>query len=488
MKTIPMLLCDFYKTSHIDQYPEGTQVVYSTWTPRESKKENINKVVAFGFQAFIKKYLIEYFNEHFFKRDINTIITEYKRVISNALNIENPRTSHIEDLHKLGYLPIEIKALPEGTRVPIRVPMLTIQNTDYNFFWITNFIETLMSCELWSPSTSATISYQYKEILTKYALETDGNLDFVNFQGHDFSMRGMNSVEASALSGAGHLLNFYGTDTIPAICFLEKYYNANIETELVGTSIPATEHSVMCAYGKEHEKDAYKELITNRYPSGFLSIVSDTWNLWETLEDIIKPLKQDILNRDGKIVIRPDSGNPVDIICGNINGATEFERKGVIEVLWDIFGGTITEKGYKKLDSHIGCIYGDSITVDRCIEICKRLKAKGFASTNIVYGIGSYTYQYQTRDIFGFALKSTFAQINGVVNMLYKDPVTDINGVKKSQKGKVAVIHDEYGELTLVDNLTVDNYPDDQLKTIFLNGQLVIETSLKEIRDRLKYV
>lgn len=482
----PTLLCDFYKVSHREQYPENTQKIYSTWTPRASKIDGITNVVAFGFQAFLLEYS-RYFNIHFFSRHKEVVVNEYKRVIKYALGIENPDTSHIEALHDLGYLPIRIKAIREGNSVPLRVPMLTIENTKNEFFWLTNYLETLMSLSLWKPSTSATLGKEYRKILDKWAIITGTPLEFVQFQGHDFSMRGMDRIEAAAISGAGHLLSFTGTDTIPAIHFLEEYYNANIEKELVGTSIPASEHSVMCAYGQD-ELASYERMITKVYPTGFVSIVSDTWDLWGVLNEVIKPLKDVIMNRDGRVVIRPDSGDPVKIICGDPESDNENERKGVIQILWEIFGGTTTETGYKLLDSHIGCIYGDAITLERCEEICKQLADKGFASGNMVYGIGSFTYQYNTRDTFGFALKSTYAIIDGEEKFLFKDPVTDKDKIKKSQKGMVAVRNID-GVITLVDGLTYDEreaIEDDLLEDIFLDGEIIKDETLADIRKRIR--
>jgi len=258
-KTHPMLLADFYKVSHREQYPEGTEMVYSTWTPRISRIKSIDKVVSFGFQSFIKEYLIDYFNDNFFNASKSDIVKEYKRVISSTLGVKEPDTSHIEALHDLGYLPIKIKAVAEGTLTPIRVPILTIENTLPEFFWITNYLETLMSNYLWMPTTSATIAFEYRKLLTKFAKETSSNEDAVMFQGHDFSMRGMSSVEASKTSGAGHLLSFVGTDTIPAITFVEDYYNGDITKELIGTSIPATEHSVACTNIFSIEKELNKK-------------------------------------------------------------------------------------------------------------------------------------------------------------------------------------------------------------------------------------
>jgi len=300
------LLCDFYKVGHREQYPENTEKIYSTWTPRTSRIKGIDKVVSFGFQAFIKEYLINYFNEKFFNRNLDDVVNEYQRVIKYTLSVQNPNASHIISLHKLGYLPLQIKAVKEGTLIPIRIPMLTVENTKSEFFWLTNYIETLMSCYLWQPSTSATLAREYRKILNEYAEKTGGDMSFVQFQGHDFSMRGMGSLESAKSSGAGHLLSFTGTDTIPAILYLEEFYNANIENELVGTSIPALEHSVVCSGGSNDEFSTLKRMLTEVYPNGMFSYVSDSWDLWHVLTNYLPKLKNIIMNRDGKLVVRPD--------------------------------------------------------------------------------------------------------------------------------------------------------------------------------------
>jgi len=486
------LLCDFYKVSHREQYPVGTESVYSTWIPRSNKYfPKADKVVAFGIQAFVKKWLIKYFNENFFNRPKEEVVSEYKRFIKHTLLVENPDATHIEELHDLGYLPIVIKAVKEGTRVPIKVPMMTIENTHPKFFWVTNYLETLISNEIWLPSTSATIAYTYRQILDEYALETTGSTDGVQFQGHDFSMRGMGAFEASVASGAGHLLSFVGTDTIPAIAYLEEYYNANIENELVGTSIPATEHSVMCAYGDTNEFDLFKRLMTEVYPNGLFSVVSDTWDFWKVVGEYLPALKDEVMSRDGKVVIRPDSGDPILILTGDPLADNELVRKGLIECLWDIFGGTVNEQGYKVLDPHIGAIYGDSITLQRAELIVARLKGKGFASTNVVFGIGSYTYQYNTRDTFGFAVKATHAVVNGEERFLFKDPKTD-DGTKKSLRGRVVVSNDA-GNLPIhvTDGQTIDSEVEvvgavgNLLETVFVDGELKRDQSLAEIREIL---
>lgn len=490
------LLCDFYKVSHKAQYPKGTEVIYSTWTPRASKyMKGVNEVVAFGIQGFIKEYLINYFNEHFFARSKEEVVAEYERYLKFALGDNNPDSSHIAELHDLGYLPIIVKAVKEGTRVPIRVPMMTIHNTDERFFWLTNYLETLMSAEIWQPMTTATISYQYRKLLDEYAMKTVGNTDAVGFQAHDFSLRGMAGLHAGAKSGAGHLLSFEGTDTIPAIAYLESYYNANIEEELVGASINATEHSVMSANtiadSDRDEYEAYKRLITEVYPDGLMSVVSDTYDFWKVVSETLPKLKEDIMNRDGKVVIRPDSGDPVKILCGDKDATDPYVKAGLVECLWNIFGGTETEKGYKLLDSHIGAIYGDSITLERAEEIVKQLEQKGFASINVVLGVGSYSFQYTTRDTFGFAMKATYAKINGEEKMLFKDPKTD-DGTKRSQRGLVYVYKTAKGEIAYQDNMTnygyefCNNAYPDMLQTVFQDGELTQDLSLAEIRKELR--
>lgn len=482
MKLNVMLLADFYKLSHRLMYPVGTEVCYSTWTPRASRMREINEVVVFGLQAFVKDKLIKTFNEDFFGQPKESVVEEYKRVIKNTLGDPNPNTKHIEELHDLGYLPLSIKALPEGSVVPIRVPVMTIQNTHPKFFWLTNYIETLASCELWQASTSATIAREYRKILDSAAIETTGSTEFVQFQGHDFSMRGMSSLSSAVSSGMGHLLSFVGTDTVPAIQAAEFLYDANVEKELVGTSIPATEHSIQCAYGDDLEY--LTKMITEVHPEGFVSVVSDGFDFWDVIGRVVPALKDKILSRNGKLVIRPDSGDPVKIVCGDPDGKTDLERQGAIEALWNIFGGTKTARGYKQLDSHIGLIYGDAITLLRAEAIVNRLKEKGFASTNVVFGIGSYTYQYNTRDTFGYALKSTLCVINGKEKHIFKDPKTD-DGVKKSQKGRVVVLKDG-DTFRFVDGLSLtDKVERDQLTEVFRDGKLLVNQTFSEIRERL---
>ncbi|WP_299135616.1 nicotinate phosphoribosyltransferase [uncultured Tenacibaculum sp.] len=479
----PLLYTDGYKVDHRRQYPNQTTLVYSNWTPRKSRIEGIDKVVFFGLQYFIKKYIIEEFQTNFFNKSKNEVCKKYSRRINNYLGENLVGIKHIEDLHDLGYIPMAIKALPEGVEVPIRVPMFTMYNTLPEFFWLTNYFETLLSTTVWLPCNSATIAKKYRKILDKYAQETSSIPEFVDWQGHDFSMRGMAGLEAAIMSSAGHLLSFTGTDTIPTIDFFETYYNANSDTELIGGSVAATEHSVMCMGTNTGEEETFKRLITEVYPNGIVSIVSDTWDLWKVLTEYLPNLKKEVLTRNGKVVIRPDSGDPVDIICGNPNGKTIEAQKGVIELLWETFGGNTNTKGYKELDSHIGAIYGDSITLDRATQICERLKQKGFASTNVVLGIGSFTYQYNTRDTFGFAMKATYGEVEGLGREIYKDPITD-DGTKKSAKGLLKVTL-ENGEYKLYDQVSWEEEKQGELKEVFRDGKLLVDEKLSDIRKRI---
>ncbi|MDV6169038.1 nicotinate phosphoribosyltransferase [Flavobacterium sp. DG1-102-2] len=480
----PLLLTDGYKADHRRQYPDGTTLVYSNWTPRKSRIEGVEEVVFFGLQYFIKKYIIEDFENDFFKKPKAEVVKKYSRRLNNYLGANEIGTAHIEALHDLGYIPMVFKALPEGASVPIRVPMFTMYNTLPEFFWLTNYFETLLSAVVWLPCNSATIAQQYRKILDKYAAETSSVPEFVDWQAHDFSMRGMGGIEASVTSSAGHLLSFTGTDTIPAIDFMEDYYNADSDKELIAGSVPATEHSVMCMGTTEGEYETFKRLICDVYPKGIVSIVSDTWDLWKVLTDYLPLLKDVISGREGKVVVRPDSGNPADILCGNPKGKTEQEKKGVVELLWDVFGGSVNAKGYKELIPQIGAIYGDSITMERATEICERLKQKGFASTNVVLGIGSFTYQYNTRDTFGFAMKATYGEVKGEGREIFKDPITD-DGTKKSAKGLMKVIKDN-DTYKLIDQVSWEEEQTGELKEVFRDGKIVIDQSLAEIRERVK--
>jgi len=489
MRINPLTAIDFYKADHRNQYPPGTSEVYSNFTPRSAKHAKVlddydNKIVMFGLQYFIKHFLMDVWQENFFDLPKEGVVKAYKRRMDNALGPDAFTLEHIEALHDLGYLPMKIKALPEGARVPIGVPVLTVVNTHPDFFWLTNYIESVISCYLWKPMTSATTAFEYKRLLTQYAMKTGAALDFVPFQAHDFSFRGLSGLQDSILSGAAHLTSFWGTDTVPAIDMVEDYYGADAEQEPVGFSVPATEHSVMCMGMQDGELETFRRLITETYPSGIVSIVSDTWDFWKVVTEYVQILKDEILAREGKLVIRPDSGDPVKIVCGDPDAPVgTAENKGAIECLWDVFGGIETDTGYKMLNAHIGLIYGDSISLERAEAILTGLEAKGFASGNIVFGVGSYTYQYVTRDNFGFAMKATSGVVNGERRDIFKDPKTD-NGIKKSAKGLLRV-EEEGGSYVLYDQQSETEERQGAFEVVYQDGKLIKDQSLAQIRARL---
>ena len=559
IKIIPAtVLADFYKITHRMFYPEGTTEIYSTWTPRSSQyfSAKTDFAVGFGFQLFIKKYLMDYFDKNFFGRTEDEVASEYEYIIKNTLG-GDVDASHIRALHRLGYLPLEIKSVPEGTKVPIKVPSLTIRNTQPEFYWLTNYLETIMSSELWMPSNSATIAAHYRSLLDGWAMNTTGSTAGVEFQGHDFSFRGMSGLDSAVASGMGHLLSFTGTDNIPAIVGAQNYYDADLSKELIGSSVAATEHSIMSSFGRDELK-AFNTIIDS-VPEGIVSIVSDTYDFWNVLETVLPTLKEKIMTRNGKVVIRPDSGNPIDIICGTIDydlvfssenksNPTEIweywmemldyitqltvdpedssvhyirvklddavyrigwsyendnytintdkpellelspEEKGTIQLLWETFGGTFSEQGYRILDSHIGLLYGDAITLERADAISAKLAQNGFASTNVIFGVGSFTFQFQTRDSLGYALKSTYAEINGEEVFIEKDPKTDDKNLKKSLTGKVVVVRNAKGSLQAIDHLNDEQeaaFTDNVLQTIFKDGVITKEYTFAEVKKNL---
>ncbi len=519
---------DVYKEFHRQAYHFDTKNVYANFTSRNGKLSNIkgnDKVGFVGLQYFIMDYLMEEW-DLFFTAPRDIAVKNHKRILSAMLGYEVD-VAYLEELHDLGYLPLRIKALPEGTMVPYGVPPITLENTHENFPWLTNMIETVMSCENWPIQTSFTTAVEYYKVFKEFAKKTGLDEEFVPFQGHDFSFRGMFGRQAAAMSGFGHLASgLAGTDTIPAVLFAEKYYGANVDKELVGASVNATEHSVTCSWLIEGEIEFFRYLMREQAPTGILSVVSDTWDFWELVTNYLPALKDEIMARDGALIIRPDSGDPVHILTGyRVSPYKDYakhgkglemtikrarnsgyeaiqwgdvvvscqqgeegrklmpcEVKGLIECLWDTFGGTKTDKGYKLLDDHIGAIYGDAITLERQRLILQRLMDKGFAS-KVVLGIGSYSYQYVTRDTHGSAVKAT-SIIKGEERLaIYKDPKTDKK--KKSAKGLIKVDYNEKGELTAYDDVTEDEEKEGLLDVVFEDGKLIKETTLAEIRGRI---
>lgn len=490
----PATETDSYKLGHVYDYPENTTSILTNMTARASRVKGVDYTIVFAIQPAIQDLADKWYTG-FFSKPKATVLAKYQARVDGFLGPGLVTTEHLAKLHDLGYLPLRFCALPEGTKVPLRVPFLTVEATHPEHAWLSQYIETTLSANTWHPMTSATSAYYLRELADYWADKTSDIPEFVDFQMHDFSYRGQVNDLAAARSGAGHLLSFAGTDTLPALDFIEEYYGPT--DRFLGGSVPATEHSVMCTMGPEGEFETYKRLITEKKPGSIKAIVSDTYDFWKVVTEYLPALKDKIMEHEGKIVIRPDSGNPVDILCGfdgnngwyGSNHVRTPEEKGLIECLFEVFGGEINSKGYKQLDPHIGAIYGDSIFYDRAEEIFKRLAAKGFASTNTVLGIGSFFYQHVTRDTYGFAMKATHAVIDGVPTDLFKDPATDraVGGSKKSARGRLTVVQEKDGTLVLVEQAPeyLEKSTANLLKPVWEDGNFVRWQTWDEIVDRV---
>jgi nicotinamide phosphoribosyltransferase len=483
---------DGYKIGHRKMLAPGTTKLYGTWIPRSTKHapKGITKIVSFG-QQLVVKWLNDEFQENFFNLPHDEAM-KFTKDMSMYLGSDF-NGDHFSELHALGYLPIRIKSIPEGIETNPNVPHMTFINTVDGFAWLTLYLETIISSLAWKPTTSATIALQYKRNLVEWVMKTDpSNAWLIPFLAHDFSARGLSPWDMIS-SGLGHATSFRGSDTLPIIPAARYFYNEP-ENEVCINSVNASEHSVSttCIFTMGEEKMI--SYFMDQFPTGILSIVSDTFDLWKLITEYLPANKEQIMSRDGKLVIRPDSGDPVDIICGTEDytrsklsyedvkdmPAAHPSAKGVIELLWDIFGGTINEQGYKVLDPHIGAIYGDSINLERQIQIYERLAAKGFASTNIVLGVGSFTYQMNTRDTFGFAAKGAWFETNGQGYDIFKDPITD-DGTKKSLKGLICVTENH----EVLVQCTWEQESQGILQTIFEDGKFYNQTSLSEIRTKI---
>lgn len=581
---------DSYKMSHIKMQTEGVLEIYSNFTPRFSKylqkmlgSKFDNKYVVFGIQwMMLRLHMMA--TEGFFNRPKEEVINEMKEVLTPYIG--NDKYDHFEALHDLGYLPIVVKTLDEGTIAPVGVPFLTIRNTEKGFEWLPNFLETLISTDLWKQLTIATVGRIFRKITNEFALETTGSIEGTEWQNHDFHVRGASGFESAAIDGVAFLLSSCGTDNIPALWAANKFYQSSNKQGLLAGSVPAGEHSVTTSgilaeieraefnglsMDKETAERLYaRKIMTERFPTGIVSYVADSFDYWNFVGKILPSLKNEVMSRDGKFVVRGDSGNPIDVICGSfviqpdmvfeneedakeeledkasdyfdemcdsdgyvneveyqvmINGkhakvyvgcnvTTErggfsdhdyytvetvhepeidyielsVEQKGTIEALWDTFGGTVNDYGYRVLDSHIGMIYGDGITVERQIEILTRLKNKGFASTNIVFGVGSYSLNMVSRDHLGMAIKATNQVLelcDGVVidQPIYKDPKTDTS--KKSAHGLISVHENDDGNLYYLDKQTRKAEQTGELNVLYMNGQFQKLTNIFEIRDKM---
>lgn len=479
--TLAMLLSDTYKQTHFRMYPAGLTKLVSYWVPRRSMLKNQNKMIFFGLQAFIKEYLIDYFNKNFFKLSEDEVVKQYTDSMDIQIGRPNYDLEGIVSLHSLGYLPLEIRALPEGTLVPMGVPCIEITNTDERFAWVTQWIECILQVELWKPCCHATIGHMYREIADYWYEKTTDGLP-ANMACADFGMRGMSCMDEATRCSASWLLSFNKTSTIPAINYVDKYYDADCKNYGIGIGAVSTEHAVMGAnFAIDGDEVTFiRRLLNDLYPNTSFSMVSDTYDYWNLVNNLLPMVKDDVLKHNGKLLIRPDSGDIVDISVRTV------------EKLWEIFGGTVNNKGYKVLNPHIGIIYGDGCTLSNVNTIWKELEKRGFAANNIAYGVGAFCFSaivedgrmvVVTRDTFGIAMKATYGVIDGKKLMIFKDPKTDTSHLKKSHKGCCRV-YEENGELKCEDQL-LDMADDTLLTTVFKNGKLTREDTFVTIRQRM---
>ena len=508
----PMLLCDFYKMVHRNQIPQNMTKSVSYFTPRMSRVKRWNHVVNFGLQAFCKEFLIDYFNENFFYRPEDEVVDEYAYYAEKTMGASVVNVEPIRQLHKLGYLPIEVVALPEGALVPIHCPIFGITNTHPDFAWLGQALESLISAEMWYPMVCATVGHTYREVVNYWYDKTcDDNIPRRRALG-DFDFRGDQGLDAALKAGSAWCLSFVNTATVPVIPYLEDMYNCNCENEEVGFGAVSTEHFVMCSNsaldtiekGEDYpyadidphrERVFIKKALTQLYPNTSFSCVCDSYDYWNVVENILPTLKEEILEHNGTLLVRGDSGDCVKVVTDTV-----FK-------LWDIFGGTVNSKGYKVLNPHVKALYGDSITIQRAEKIYEILESEGFAACNVSLGVGSYSFHAIsdgdemkpfTRDTFGMALKSIYAEFSmadGTILKLpiYKDPKTDREqgggNFKKSQKGCCVVFKNSDGEYEYEDGYIWDTAhvcnDRQEMRTVFKNSKMVKEESLNDIRQRL---
>jgi len=464
------LLCtDVYKLGHMEQYPKGTTEVYSYLHTRSDRK--YLRVPFFGLQYLLKKYLSEKITY-----DMCFDLAEIRRgLIGDRGSFEFCRK--LSNLSGIGYLPLKIRAVPEGTMVNNPNALMTIVNTHPEFSWLPGYLESFF-LQLWNPCTVAAMSRKYYEIAKKFGLTTCDNLDHLPYAVHDFGYRGVSSNETAAISGAAHLINFLGSDTIPAVKLIKDYYGP---CDSIAKSVPASEHSVMCAFGRNFELEAFENMLS-LYPNGIVSVVADTYDVYNAVTVIAGKLKDKIMSRPGKVVFRPDSGEPNLIINGDKSADTLPAADGVLKCLHDVFGGTVNGKGYKVLDEHVGLIYGDGIFYERYVEILSTMQANRFASSNLVVGVGGLLLQQHNRDDMGFSIKATNVVVNGESRMIYKSPITDPG--KKSHRGKIMLVKngDNY---STIDQEQSDGYTQNEMRTVYLDGKILIDESFDQIRSRV---
>lgn len=451
----PLLLTDSYKLTHWKQYPPGTQFIYSYF---ESRGGRFPSVLFFGLQYFLKRYLA------------GPVVTRERIDEAEALTaahlgdgklFNREGWEHILNVHG-GRLPVRIRAVPEGTTVPVHNVLATIENTDPNAYWLTNLLETVL-VQVWYPTTVATLSGEMKRLLGEWMDRTAGHREGLAFKLHDFGFRGVSSPESAGIGAAAHLLNFRGTDTIAGLLLAREYYGE----PMAGFSIPAAEHSTITSWGRDHEREAYANML-EQFPRGLVAVVSDSYDVYHACRSVWgAELRERVLQRDGTVVIRPDSGDPATVVVN------------VLEILGERFGYRTNGSGYRVLDPHVRLIQGDGVNYDSTAATLERIAAAGWSTENVTFGMGGALLQKLDRDTQRFAFKCSHAVVDGEEREVSKDPVTDPG--KRSKPGRLKLIRDA-GVLRTVPE---GDPGEDQLVEVFRDGRLLREWSLAECRERL---
>jgi nicotinamide phosphoribosyltransferase len=466
MQSNIILLTDSYKVSHYKQYPAGTTQIYSYFESRGGQFENLT---FFGLQYYLKEYLA---GQVVTQAKIDQAEKLFAAHFGNEKLFNKTGWEYILNTHN-GHLPVRIKAVPEGMVIPTHNVIMTVENTDPNCFWLTNFLETLL-VQMWYPCTVATISREVKTLITKY-LEQTGDPATIDFKLHDFGFRGVSSVEGAGIGGAAHLVNFMGTDTVVALTFIQEYYAKSPlsageglgvrSSSMFGFSIPAAEHSTITSWGQAYEVDAYRNML-DQYPEGLVAVVSDSYDVYYACEKLWgEVLKEKILGRSGTLVVRPDSGVPKDVVLK------------CVEILGDKIGFSVNEKGYKVLNPHIRVIQGDGVNYESIGEILENLKIHGWSADNVGFGMGGALLQKLDRDTQKFAFKCSCATVNGKDRDVFKDPITDHG--KKSKKGRLKLVYENGKYQTKA--LHEDG--EDILQTVFENGVILREIDFEEVKE-----
>lgn len=462
MNTNIILNTDSYKASHWLQYPPKTETVFSYIESRGGKYE---KTIFFGLQMFLKEYLSKPITQEMI--DEAGIFLEGHGEPFNREGWE-----YILEAHN-GYLPIKIRAVKEGTLVPTNNILVSVENTDPKCFWLTSYIETSLLRAVWYPTTVATNSWSTKQVIKQYLKETadEEAMAGLNFKLHDFGARGVSSFESAGIGGAAHLVNFMGSDTITGALFAMKYYNAE---DMVSFSVPAAEHSSITSWTKARETDAYRNMLKQfggKYP--IISVVSDSYDIYNTVEKQWGgELKDMVIDCGSTLVIRPDSGDPAEVVSK------------IAMLLDSTFGSEVNSKGYKVLN-HVRILQGDGINEDSIRDILATLRGYGFSSDNVVFGQGGALLQQVDRDTQKFAMKASAAKIDGEWISVFKDPITDSG--KRSKKGRITLYRDTLGNLeTAVSGSSNDHYVEDMLDTVFLDGKIMKEYTFEEVRAQVE--